>query len=142
MFGCNEYTVNIFYGREELVDMKKSTFGLNQNMASLCCYAGFWVTGLIFLIQERKDKTVRFHALQSFIWFAFMMVVGIAAQIASSIIGIVPLIGGPIGSIITSVIGFITLVTWIYLMLKTHQGAKVKIPLIGNVVEAQINREG
>ena len=48
------------------------------------CYAGFWVTGIIFLIIERRNKTVRFHAMQSLVVFGILNIIwGVANYIRS-----------------------------------------------------------
>ena len=39
------------------------------------CYVGFWVTGIIFLVIEKKDKTVRFHAMQSLVVFGILNII-------------------------------------------------------------------
>ncbi|UCC18134.1 MAG: hypothetical protein JSU58_01040, partial [Dehalococcoidales bacterium] len=40
---------------------RKTSTGLDQNVASLLCYLFGWVTGIIFLILEKENKLVRFH---------------------------------------------------------------------------------
>ena len=39
--------------------------GVDSRLASVLCYAGWWVTGLVFLFAERQHRGVRFHAAQS-----------------------------------------------------------------------------
>lgn len=53
---------------------------LKENVAGLICYAGFWVTGIIFLIIEKKNKTVRFHAMQSLVVFGILNIIWGAAS--------------------------------------------------------------
>jgi len=51
------------------------------NVKGLLCYVGFWVTGIIFLIIEKKDKTIRFHAMQALVTFAILNIIwGIATN--------------------------------------------------------------
>ena len=45
--------------------MVKATFGLDENIASAACYVLGWLTGIIFFLMEKDNKTVRFHAMQS-----------------------------------------------------------------------------
>jgi len=52
-----------------------STTKLLLNKAGLLCYVGFWVTGIIFLIIERKNKLVRFHAMQSLVVFGILNII-------------------------------------------------------------------
>ncbi|TMJ93017.1 MAG: hypothetical protein E6G67_13710 [Actinobacteria bacterium] len=46
-----------------------STTGLPTHTASTLAYMGWWVTGLIFWVVERRDELVRFHAAQATIAF-------------------------------------------------------------------------
>ena len=52
-----------------------STKELKPNVAGLLCYVGFWVTGIIFLIIEKKNKTIRFHAMQSLVVFGILNII-------------------------------------------------------------------
>lgn len=104
--------------------MEKTSTGLNENVAGLLCYVCWWLTGIIFLIIEKENKTVRFHAAQAIITFG-------ALCIAAIIIGWIPFIGWIIGGIIW----VIAVVLWIVLMIKAYQGAKFKVPVAGNFAE-------
>ena len=48
---------------------EKTSLGIDQNLAGLLCYVVGWVTGIVFLILEGKNKFVRFHAVQSIVVF-------------------------------------------------------------------------
>jgi len=108
----------------------KGTFGLSENIASLCCYAGVFVTGIIFLVSEKENKTIRFHALQSTIWFGALCVVSI-------VLGWLPFIG----HIISGLLGFVGVISWIFLMFNSYNGGKFRIPVIGDVVEDTVNKK-
>jgi len=43
----------------------ESSLDLEENVASMICYIGTFVTGFIFFLIEKKNKTIRFHAMQS-----------------------------------------------------------------------------
>ena len=49
--------------------------GVDARLASVLCYAGWWVTGLVFLFVERRDQAVRFHAAQSLVVFGTLSAV-------------------------------------------------------------------
>ena len=56
-----------------------STTSLKPGVAGLLCYLGFWVTGIIFLVIEKKNKLIRFHAMQSLVTFGILNIIwGIA----------------------------------------------------------------
>ena len=103
--------------------MGKTSTGLQENVASLLCYILGWVSGLIFFLIEKENKTVRFHALQSMVVFGGL-----------SIIGFIPVIGW----MLIPVISIISLVLWIILMVTAFQGKQIKIPLASNIAEKYI----
>lgn len=104
----------------------KSSTGLDQNVAGLLCYLFGWITGIIFLILEKENSLVRFHAIQSIIVFGFFTV-------ASGILGLIPIIG----DFFSVVIGIIAFVIWIILMVKASQGEKYKVLIAGDIADKQ-----
>jgi uncharacterized membrane protein len=113
--------------------MAKTSTGLDENVAGLLCYVGWWISGLVFFLLEKDNKFVRFHALQSIIVFGPIHVVLI---IIWSIVWI-PIIGWLFG-IIAWLIGVIALVLWIICMVKAYQGEKFKVPWAGNLAEKNL----
>lgn len=111
---------------------KKSVFGLDENVAGMLSYALFFFSGVVVLVMEKENKFVRFHALQSILWFVFLSIV---SQLARFLLWI-PLLGG----LLANVIWLVTVLSWIYLMYMAFTGKKFKIPMIGDVAEAQVNR--
>ena len=55
------------HGRRRIMSEKKSSTGLESNIAGLLSYLVGWITGLIFFLIEQEDEFVRFHAMQSII---------------------------------------------------------------------------
>ena len=104
----------------------KTSIGLEQNLAGLLCYVLGWVTGLVFLVLEKENKFVRFHAIQSIATFGALTVVII-------ILNFIPFIGWILGWLV-NVLG---LVLWIILMIKAYQGQTYKLPWAGNFAEKQ-----
>jgi len=113
--------------------MAKTSTGLEENVAGLLCYVGWWMSGLVFFLLEKDNKFVRFHALQSIIVFGPIHVVLI---IIWSIVWI-PIIGWLFG-IIAWLIGVIALVLWIICMVKAYQGEKFKLPWAGDLAEKNL----
>jgi uncharacterized membrane protein len=101
----------------------RASTGLKPNVAGLLCYLLFWITGLEFLFVERKDKFVRFHAIQSIVTFG-------ALSLAVALV-FIPIIGWIFGWL--SII--LIVVLWIMLMIKAYQGKKYKVPIAGNFAE-------
>ena len=95
---------------------EKTSGGLNQNVAGLLCYLAGWITGLVFILIEKENKFVRFHAMQSIIVFG-----------ALSILSFIPVV-----NIVAGILGFIL---WIFLMVKAYQGEMYKLPWVGDLAE-------
>ena len=96
--------------------MEKTSAGLAENVAGLLCYVLGWMTGLIFILIEKENKFVRFHAMQS------ILVSG-----ALTVLSWIPFI-----NFVAWILG---LILWIVLMVKAYQGAKFKLPWVGNLAE-------
>ena len=107
--------------------MAKTSVELDENVAGLLCYVLVWVSGLVFFLIEKKNKFVRFHALQSIIVFGVLF-------LACIIIGWIPFIGW----VIAWLIWVLAIVLWIVLMVKAYQGEKFKLPWAGNLAEKYV----
>ena len=102
--------------------MAKTSTGLEENVASTLCYVLVWVTGIIFVLLEQKNKVVRFHAMQSIIVF-------VSLSIISSVMSVI------FGGIFGGTIGLLAFVLWVVLMVKAYQGAIYKLPVAGDLAE-------
>ena len=105
--------------------MADTSTGLKENVAGLLCYVLGWVTGIIFLILEPDNKTIKFHAYQSILVFAVMTVIGI-------IFSVIP---GVVGNFFEAVVWGITFVLWLFLMITAYQEKKRKLPWAGDLAE-------
>jgi uncharacterized membrane protein len=105
-------------------DTSKSSTGMQPNVAGLLCYLVGFVTGIVFLIIEKENKFVRFHAMQSIIVFGGLFVLQI-------ILGFIPIIGWAIGLLL----GIASLILWILLMVKAYNGEMYKLPVVGDMAE-------
>ena len=107
--------------------MEKTSTGLEANVAGLLCYVLGWISGLVFILIEKENKFVRFHAMQSIIVFG-------ALSVASIVLGWIPLLN----VVIVPLISVLGLVLWIVLMVKAYQGEKYKLPWAGDLAEKQV----
>jgi uncharacterized membrane protein len=107
-------------------DVTKTDTGLQQNVAGLLCYLLGWITGIIFLILEKDNRFVRFHAVQSIIVFGVYTVISI-------ILNWIPVVGW----ILNTILGIAAFIFWIVLMVKAYQGKMYKMPVAGDIAEKQ-----
>ena len=66
---------------------RDSSTGLSPLVAAVLAYLGWWVSGLIFWLLERRDPYVRFHAAQSVAAFGIVaiLVAGFGAMALASL---------------------------------------------------------
>jgi uncharacterized membrane protein len=107
-----------------------ATSGLTQNVAGLLCYLGFWVTGIIFLLIDKRPF-VRFHAAQSIVVFGGLTVIRILLSIVLS----ASLALWGLWSLLFTVLYLLGLILWIYLMVTAYQGRTVEIPLAAGIAK-------
>ena len=131
----------------------KSALGLEGNIAALLGYI-IWPVALVCVIIEKENKFVRFHAIQSLLYHAAIIVVIIVLMVVSVILGIVGLAassasdaGGAIGGILGSLISLIWMVIvlaylagLIFAAVKAYGGNWFKLPVVGNMAEKLANK--
>ena len=108
---------------------KKTILGVTENLEALLCYALGWVSGVAFLIFEKENAFVRFHALQSLVTFGVI-------HVASFVVLFVPVLG----IVMAPLIGLASLILWVVLMLKAYKGEHYKLPVVGDFVEQQLGK--
>ncbi len=109
----------------------KTSTGMEQNLEGLLCYLVGWITGIVFLIVEKENQFVRFHAIQSIVTFGAYTVVSVLVSI---VFGFIPFVGAAISWLI----GVAALILWILLMVKAYQGKMYKLPVAGDFAEKQL----
>jgi uncharacterized membrane protein len=109
---------------------RKSSTGLDENVAGLLTYALGIITGILFLVIEKDSKYVRFHAFQSILIFAAFIIINM-------ILGFIPFIGWLVGLLISP----IAFVVWLILMYQAYQGNWFKFPILGKIAEEQANKQ-
>lgn len=107
--------------------------GLEPNIAGLLCYVLGWITGLIFILLEKENHFIRFHAMQSIVTFGAFTVL----SIAFSILHLIPFVG-VIFWVLNVITGIVAFILWIVLMVKAYQGERYKLPIAGEFAEKHI----
>jgi uncharacterized membrane protein len=102
-----------------------SSEGLAENVAGLLCYALGWVTGLIFLLIDKRPW-VKFHAAQSIAVFGGLTIIRIGLLFMTHFLGWA----------IFALIGLISFVLWIFLMVKAYQHETVRIPIAADIADS------
>lgn len=119
-----------------------SSTKFKPNVAGLLCYIGFWVTGIIFLVIEKKNKTVRFHAMQSLVVFGILNIIwGVANYVragawifaGSYMLAVSYLLAA---TVIFGIFFAIWWILWGVLLYRTYHNRLWKVPAgLGNLAE-------
>jgi uncharacterized membrane protein len=102
---------------------EKTSTGFDANVAAALSYLVGFVTGIIFLLVEKDNKFVRFHAMQSTLVFIGIIAVDILLQM-------VPILGA---LVVIFIVIPVSAFLWLLLMYKAYQGDEYKLPLVGQM---------
>jgi uncharacterized membrane protein len=111
--------------------VEKTSSGLQENVASLLCYLFGWLSGVVFLLIEPTNKTVRFHAIQSILLCVAAVIVSIALGIVFGILAFI--IHFAFIGMLSGIIGLLLFILLIVLMVRAYQGQMWKLPIIGDM---------
>ena len=103
---------------------------LDPKVAAVLSYF-FWLVGGIVFYATSRDPFVRFHAMQSILFNAFVAAVYVLIMFLGFLLWF--LLG--VFSIIAWMVIF---AIWLLLMLKAYQGEKFKLPILGDLAEKLI----
>ena len=112
--------------------------GLSENVAGLLCYVLGWVSGLIFLLIDKRPF-VRFHAAQSLVTFGALNILSIAV---TGFLGADLIFRGPsdwapfgFGAGVRGLIDIVTFVAWIVGMIKAYQHERLRFPIAADIAD-------
>lgn len=105
--------------------------GLAPNLAGALAYVLSPLTGIIFLLIEKQDRFVRFHAMQSTLFGVGSIILWVAGSILGMILSVIPFLGWIISLLLTLVLAIGLFGLWIYLMAQAFQGREWEMPIIG-----------
>lgn len=107
---------------------ERSSTGLDENVAGFLCYLFGFVTGIIFLVVEKRSSFVKFHAMQSTMTFLGLFVISI-------LLGWIPIIG-----LLVYPIWMLSLILWLILMVKALRGERYSLPIVGKMAKEKTDR--
>lgn len=116
------------------ISKEKTVTGLPENTEAALTYVGIWFSGLIFILLEKDNKKIRFHAMQSLVTFGGLHLVLIVIKtlvgplffLSWAFLSLIPLLW---------LLGFIL---WLVLIVKAYQGEMFKLPIVGDFAAKQV----
>lgn len=110
---------------------KSSATGLAENVAGALAYVLGPITGVAFLVLEKESRFVRFHAMQSVLVGAVLIVLNFVLNILDAILLAIPFLGWLVSMGIGLVVGLASLILWLALMWAAYRGQEWELPWIG-----------
>ncbi len=101
---------------------------LPTHVACALCYILSFASGIVMLMLEQEDRSVRFHAFQSILLGAVCLVLTIGVVV----LGWIPPLGWLLGGILRWIVGFAWLFVSVFLMLKAYSGEDYRLPYLGS----------
>ena len=117
-----------------------STTGLAPNVAAGLAALTGGLIGIVLLFVEKRDRFVRFWAMQSVFFGAAVLVLNIAVSI---FLGILVHIIGPLVLIFSFFYGIVCLgilVLWIVMLIQAFSGKEWELPVLGKMARQQLAR--
>src|SRR5438874_3488821 len=130
----------------------KTSLGLESNVGAMLCYiANFLcclgvILAIIFLVTEKENRFVKFHAVQSLFLAAFQIVVGIVIGILGLLLSLalnafdmswiawILILG------LRFILLIVFLILWIMGGVKAYGGQWYKLPIIGEFAWKTVNK--
>ncbi|MGZ5437968.1 MAG: DUF4870 domain-containing protein [Pyrinomonadaceae bacterium] len=126
----------------------KTSLGLDSNVGAMLCYIANFICclgvilSIVFLVTEKENRFVKFHALQSLFLFAgyiilavIVEILGLALRFAVGLI-LAQLMAWGLWAVIT----LIVVILWIWAGIKAYGGQWHKLPGVGNLAWNIVNK--
>jgi uncharacterized membrane protein len=108
--------------------------------ATLACFFSI-LGGIVFLLLEKKNKFVRFYAMQSLLFGVAWFVLIVAVEIMAAILGNIPVLGPLFHAIFwlaSLLMGFVFLAVEVVTMVNAFKNKEWEIPYIGPIARKQL----
>jgi uncharacterized membrane protein len=105
--------------------------GIEPNVGAALAYILGLITGILFLVLEKDNRFVRFHAAQSIAVSLLIIVVSIVVSMVTGVLAFVPILGWILVFLLTVGLAVGTFVLWLLLMWRAYQGEEWELPIAG-----------
>ena len=112
--------------------------GIEPNVAAALSYILGLITGAIFLVLEKDNRYVRFHAAQSIAVSVIVIILSIGISMVSSVLVFIPVLGWLLVLLLTMGLSIGTFILWVVLMVKAYQGEEWELPVAGGFARKMV----
>ena len=102
------------------------TEGLGENVAGMLCYVLGWLTGIIFLLIDKRPF-VKFHAAQSIVVFGGLNAIHFVLRFTHFFL---------FSFGFHALLGLVGLVLWVVLMIKAFQHQMFRVPIAADIADS------
>ncbi len=98
----------------------------------IACMLAYFVPivgGVFFLFSEKRNKLLRFHSVQSILFWIFFGV----AFVVTAILWWIPFLDG--------LVALVLVISWVYIMYQAMQKRARKLPIIGDIARRYIYKD-
>ncbi|HQZ40553.1 MAG TPA: hypothetical protein PLH72_16095 [Vicinamibacterales bacterium] len=117
-----------------------STTGIDARLASVLSYSVWWVTGILFLILERRDRLVRFHAAQAVVLFGSVSLLLALLGASSAVALAVSSQAYPVVRALGNLVWVAGVVLWLVLVVRAWRGDTWRVPLVATLADGLVER--
>lgn len=118
----------------------ETSTGLDPRLSGLLCYILGPITGVIFLLVEKRNEVVRFHAAQSLALSVALIVLNVALGLINSMLFVASIALGGALSMLFSLVYVAELSIWLFMLYKGYSGERYKLPVLGDLAESITDR--
>lgn len=115
-----------------------SSTEIEPNVAAALSYMLGLVTGIIFLVLEKENKYVRFHAAQSVATSVIVILFGFGISMISGVLFFIPVLGRIAVMILMLTLSLGTFTLWLLLLIKAYQGEEWALPVAGGFARKMV----
>lgn len=117
-----------------------TTFVITAETAAGFSYLFWWISGLLVYFNERENRYVRFHAVQSILLTSILSVFSVFAYTTAAIFNDLFMsshqaVWQTLATGVTALSLLIVLVPWLFCMIAAWTGTYLQLPIIGDYAE-------
>jgi uncharacterized membrane protein len=116
-------------------NINQTSTGLAPNVGGALAYALGPISGVAFIVMEKENRFIRFHAAQSIVVFLAAFALSIVVSMLGSVLAFIPLVGWLVASVLSLTLSVATFGAWLFLMWKAWQGEAWRAPVAADLAE-------